>query len=122
MLAAFGPTRIFEWLRQYFKYRIGRCHPFRVYAPSDPDQGVYTLDNDGEIRIAMAGDWATGTDEAECVAKLMEAFEPHYSIHLGDVYYVVAQYETDENFLGIKVQTMTTTHAVGQKDRAAPSP
>jgi hypothetical protein len=101
MLAAFSPTRIFEWAREYLKYRIGRRHPFQVYAPSDPDQGVYTLEGDGEIRIAMAGDWATGTDEAECVARLMQAFEPHYSIHLGDVYYVGGPDETDENFLGI---------------------
>jgi hypothetical protein len=102
LLAAFSPQRIFEWAREYLKYRIGRRHPFQVYAPSDRDQGVYTLEGGGEIRIAMAGDWATGTDEAECVAKLMETFEPHYSIHLGDVYYVGGPVETDENFLGIK--------------------
>ena len=42
----------------------------------------------GEIRIALAGDWGTGTDEAAQVAALIEAWRPHYSIHLGDIYYV----------------------------------
>ncbi len=55
-----------------------------------------------EIRIALAGDWATGTDEAAEVAGLMAHFDPHYSIHLGDVYYVGDADEVDENFLGKK--------------------
>jgi hypothetical protein len=63
---------------------------------------VYTLQGDpGEIRIALAGDWATGTDEAAHIAKLITAFQPHYAIHLGDVYYVGDRAEVDENFLGI---------------------
>jgi hypothetical protein len=32
----------------------------------------------------------------------MAKFEPHYSIHLGDVYYVGGRDEVDENFLGVK--------------------
>ena len=32
----------------------------------------------------------------------MTAFRPHYSIHLGDVYFVGDASEVDENFLGIK--------------------
>lgn len=51
--------------------------------------------------MALAGDWATGTDEAELVAQLIATFAPHYSIHLGDVYYVGGGHEVDENFLGI---------------------
>ncbi len=33
---------------------------------------------------------------------MIVAFNPHYAIHLGDVYYVGDRNEVDENFLGIK--------------------
>jgi hypothetical protein len=102
ILAAFSPKG-WNWIWEYLFHRIGRRHPFQVYASENPDQGVYKLEGDpGEIRIALAGDWATGTDEAESVSKLMISFKPHYSIHLGDVYYVGSPHEVDENFLGIK--------------------
>jgi hypothetical protein len=101
LLAAFSPQRMFTWAWEYLSHRIGPRHPFLTYAKSDPGQGVYQLEGGDEIRIALAGDWATGTDEAESVAQLMAAFVPHYSIHLGDVYYVGGRHEVDENFLGI---------------------
>jgi hypothetical protein len=102
ILAAFAPQRLGRWIWQYFSHRLGRRHPFQSYVASDSDQGVYNLEGDGQIRFALAGDWATGTDEAAAVAKLIAAFEPHYSIHLGDVYYVGDDAEVGENFLGIK--------------------
>src|SRR5262249_14571376 len=102
ILAAFAPQRLGKWIWEYISHRLGRRHPFQSYAASGTDQGVYKLEGDGEIRIALAGDWATGTDEANAVAKQIAAFEPHYSIHLGDVYYVGDDAEVGENFLGIK--------------------
>ena len=103
LLAAFSPQRMVKWIWEYLSFRIGPRHPFLTYARSDPDQGVYPLEGDGKkIRIALAGDWATGTDEAALVGELMTEFRPHYSIHLGDVYYVGGPNEVDENFLGIK--------------------
>ena len=88
-LAAFAPHRFWKWLTEYWRFRIGRRHPFQIYDGEDGDNGVYRLHGDGrEIRIALAGDWGTGTDEAAQVAALIEAWGPHYSIHLGDVYYV----------------------------------
>ena len=93
ILAAFSPKG-WKWISEYLFHRIGRRHPFQIYASGDPDQGIYRLEGDpGEIRIALAGDWATGTDEAETVSKLMISFKPHYSIHLGDVYYVGSPHE-----------------------------
>ena len=92
-----------NWIWEYLLHRIGPRHRFQVYANGNPDQGVYKLKGDhGEIRIALAGDCATGTDEAESVSKLIISFKPHYTIHLGDVYYVGGPDEVDENFLGIK--------------------
>ncbi|MGD0420658.1 MAG: metallophosphoesterase [Xanthobacteraceae bacterium] len=102
ILAAFAPNRLFKWIWEYLSHRIGPRHPFLTYAKSGADQGIYKLEGDGEVRIALAGDWATGTDEAECVAELISAFKPHYSIHLGDVYYVGGPDEVDVNFLGIR--------------------
>src|SRR5712691_7430355 len=102
-LGAFSPTRLFKWLYQYLRYRFGPRQPFLTYAATGSDTGVYDLQGDaGEIRIALAGDWASGTDEAAGVAKLITAFDPHYAIHLGDVYYVGDPAEVDENFLGIR--------------------
>jgi hypothetical protein len=101
LLAAFSPKRVVKWGWEYLLHRIGPRHAFLTYAKSDADQGVYRLEGGDDIRIALAGDWATGTDEAASVAELMDEFAPHYSIHLGDVYYVGGRSEVDENFLGI---------------------
>jgi hypothetical protein len=101
-LAAFLPQRVWKWISQYLRYRIGRKHPFQHYDPQSGDNGVYRLaSTENEIRIVLAGDWGTGTDEAASVAKRMEECKPHYSIHLGDVYYVGSMAEVGENFLGI---------------------
>lgn len=100
-ISLFSPARAWSFIVDYMRYRMGRRHPFQSYAPGSADNGVYRMQDDAEIRIALAGDWATGTDEAAIVAKLMAAYQPHYSIHLGDVYYVGDPAETAENFLGI---------------------
>jgi hypothetical protein len=101
-LAAFASTKIFRWIPEYVIHRIGRRHKFLTYPASDPGSGVYQL-NEGaeETRVALAGDWASGTDEAASVANHIALFDPHYTIHLGDVYYVGGRNETGENFLGI---------------------
>ena len=43
-----------------------------------------------DIRIAGVSDWGTGTREAAVIAKLMDGENPHFAIHLGDVYFVSA--------------------------------
>ena len=103
LLAGFLPNRLFKWAFEYLRYRFAPRQPFPTYSATGSDNGVYELQGDaGEIRIALAGDWASGTDEAAGVAKLITAFDPHYAIHLGDVYYVGGPAEVDENFLGIR--------------------
>src|SRR5215469_1389885 len=77
-LAAFAPTRLWTWITEYLRYRIGPRHPFLSYSEGGPDNGVYALQGDAQgIRIALAGDWGTGTDEAERIGELIRAFEPH---------------------------------------------
>jgi hypothetical protein len=55
------------------------------------------------IRIAIAGD--IGTDRRisapAVIAGLMQTKTPHYTIHLGDVYYSGLHYEELNNFLSI---------------------
>ena len=104
LLAAFSPARIGKWIWEYMSHRIGPRHPFLTYTNDDRDHGMYRLSDDADIKIALAEDWATGTDEAECVARLIDTFKPDYSIHLGDVYYVGDYNEVDENFLGRKIR------------------
>ena len=73
-LSAFAPHRFWKWLTEYWRFRIGRRHPFQTYDGEDGDNGIYRLRGDArEIRIALAGDWGTGTDEAAEVAALIEA-------------------------------------------------
>lgn len=98
----YSPRRLLKWIWEYLSYRFGPRHPFKTYHASNVDKGIYSLEGGDDIRIVLAGDWATGTDEAAAVAELMKAFDPDYSIHLGDVYFVGDAREVDENFLGIK--------------------
>jgi len=105
LLSAFLSTDVIAWLGQYISHRIGARHRFQDYSNTAPDTGIYPLagdggQQDGEIRIVMAGDWGTGTDEANDVAQFMQAAQPHFTIHLGDVYFVGDTDEVKENCLG----------------------
>jgi hypothetical protein len=102
LLAAFLPQHLFVWVGHYLRSIFhGKYKPYPVY-PAGVN-GVYPLHaaNGGSaIRIAIAGDWGTGTQEAETVASSMKAVNPDYTIHLGDVYYVGGKLEIEENCLG----------------------
>jgi hypothetical protein len=52
-----------------------------------------------EIRLSLVGDWGTGTHEAAAVAEGILGFKPHFTIHLGDVYYIGDQTEINEHCL-----------------------
>jgi len=101
-LAAFLPNHLWLWLSHYSKSVIhGKFKPFPLYPAGHA--GVYPLhaaDGGSVIKIAMAGDWGTGTVEAETVAESMSRENPDYTIHLGDIYYVGGPPEIRENCLG----------------------
>jgi calcineurin-like phosphoesterase family protein len=111
-LKIFLPGNWFAWGWEYFKNRIGFRHPFPCYdlSPGSADRGVYRLedlssiggrpDPAGEVRVSLAGDWGTGTQEAERVAEIIRGFDPHFTLHLGDVYYVGGREEVESNCLG----------------------
>jgi calcineurin-like phosphoesterase family protein len=106
-LNLFTSADSWRWFTEYFRHRFGRRHKFLDYSSDDRDNGVYVLhgdqtDDDQTVRIAVAGDWATGTDEAFKIAELIAKRGPHYSVHLGDVYFVGDAPEVRENFLGVR--------------------
>jgi hypothetical protein len=100
--AAFLPTHLVAWIKSYLKYAFLPKHPFVCY-PKTGEQGLYPLqaaDGGKTVKLAVAGDWGTGTKESEKVAEGITKFHPDYTIHLGDVYYVGAYQEVEENCLG----------------------
>ncbi len=94
------------WVLTYLKYRFGMRHPFPDYS-SERVKGIYPLSADfspngaeEDVRVSLAGDWGTGTLEASLVANLIRRFRPHYTVHLGDIYFVGNSNTVRENCLG----------------------
>jgi len=103
-VSLFAPSAFWRWIRNYLAYVFHPKHPFPPHTFS-PRAAMYDLcDESGSqsVRVALAGDWATGTEEAERVAEQMKKFKPHFTIHIGDVYYVGDPPEINENCLGIR--------------------
>jgi hypothetical protein len=97
-ISAFLPSRLLQWIPRVAKYWFRKPQPFRDYTAKDRGTGIYSIDD--RVKISIAGDWGTGTDEAAKVAKRIEQSDPDFTIHLGDVYYVGDSNEVRENFLG----------------------
>src|ERR1017187_8377272 len=81
-ISAFLPNRLFEWIPKVAKYWFHKRHAFRDYTTHGKGTGIYPIDD--RVKISIAGDWGTGTDEARIVAAAMEKSEPDFTIHLGD--------------------------------------
>jgi hypothetical protein len=108
-LSAFFRNRVFDWVFGYLKFRFGPKHAFQTYAGTG-ENGIYPLAGDSyfrdatptdePIRVGVAGDWATGTPESEEIAERIKDFQPHYTLHIGDVYYAGDRAEVEMNCLG----------------------
>jgi len=90
----------FAWIKDYSKRALDQ--PARFRAPHA--DSIFAMPaNEQEITVALFGDWATGTNESAKIASLIEdQEEPHYTIHLGDVYYVGSREFIEENCRGIE--------------------
>ncbi len=100
----FSPSALWEWIRNYLAYVLHKKHYFPPFTAS-PKHAVYDLlDENGaqNVKVSIAGDWGTGTGEAESVANCIKEFTPHFTVHIGDVYYVGDPQSVNENCLGIK--------------------
>ena len=111
-LTAFAPQHLWSWLSNYMRAVYhGKYKPFPAYPAGA--SGVYPLHaaNGGSaIKIAIAGDWGTGTIEAETVAARMKGEHPDYTLHLGDVYFMGEGPEIRENCLGHSAHGYTGVH------------
>ena len=104
-IAAFLPGRLFKWIPHVAKYWFHKKHAFRDYTTAGKGSGIHPIAD--SVKISVAGDWGTGSDEARIVAAAMEKAEADFTIHLGDVYYVGDANEVRENFLGEKTSPYT---------------
>lgn len=103
-LAAFSPSAWWQWFREYGKHVMEGRYPLPHYTAS-PTNCVYPLKAlaaNSSVKVSLAGDWGTGTDEAEEVVEGMTKSDPDFTIHLGDVYYIGDQLSIEENCLGIE--------------------
>ena len=119
---------IASWLKATYETDIeslfvpaDKKHAFPQY-PATGEQGHYDLAGlglsspGGSIRIDLAGDWGTGTDPAQQVAKSMVNRNPDLTIHLGDIYYVGTRDQVDQNCLGDNMGGFQGVHwATGSK-------
>jgi len=110
----FSPWALWAWTKRYLPQVLEGKHSF----PTDagPGKALYHLRGEADgsgsggpgnvrtasVRVGLAGDWGTGTAEAQSVAERMQAFQPHFTIHLGDVYPVGDARSVNENCLGIR--------------------
>lgn len=102
--AKYSPAAVWGWVRNYLAYVFHKKHDFVKYGAS-PKNAVYDLvDQQGDmqdVRVSLAGDWGTGTFESNSVAGQIGESGPHFTVHLGDVYYVGDPPSVNENCLGI---------------------
>ena len=103
--------QVFQWVGHYLKSRFGPKWPFADYGAYEGDNGIYNLaasagdpDPDEPVLISLAGDWGSGTEDAFDVGQSVNLGFPHFTIHLGDIYYVGTKKEVHENMLGGRVQ------------------
>jgi hypothetical protein len=100
----------FKWVWHYIKSRFGGKWAFQDYNSLSNDNGIYNLtaqteqQNTNDVYISLIGDWGSGTKDAFEVAEVVKQDSPHFTIHLGDIYYVATKGEVQENMLGDRVQ------------------
>lgn len=100
LIEQFVKKNIFGWAWHYFKSRFGKRHAYQYY-PVDGDTGIFKLQSTragSAVTLALLSDWANDTKESDEVAHLVAKYAPDYSLHLGDVYFVGAPKEIEENF------------------------
>ncbi len=84
---------------KYLEYKDNKA-PFGTNPP--------TIDIGNQVNLALIGDWGTGyyykkkeDTPAAKVAAQVQAIQPDYTIHLGDVYYAGTKEEEQENLVDI---------------------
>ena len=96
---AFLEHQVVRWASFYLRTRLGRRIRFKAHARGE---GVTPLSapSSPSVRVGMAGDWGTGTADADAVGTALASTDPHFTVHLGDVYYMGSDRRMYENMLG----------------------
>ncbi len=89
-------SNLFLWFYHYTRSRFGSRYIYPAATPTN--NSIYTLHNDESTTIALASDWASDTVESDAIADEIKKHDPHYTIHLGDTYFVGTQKEIQNNF------------------------
>lgn len=101
IISEFFKTNLIAFGYHYLRSRFGKRHPYQSY-PRNDDNGIYTLHPakpiTDEVSIALLSDWASDTEESDQVSHLVTRYDPDYTIHLGDIYFVGTPAEVAENF------------------------
>lgn len=99
LVGAFFWTNLMGFAYHYFKSRFGPKAEYQFY-PRNGDDGLYPLQSDTDtVTLALLSDWATDTPESDQVGHLVSTYDPDYTIHLGDIYFVGTPKEVEDNFL-----------------------
>ena len=94
-----------EWLEAITAYEKyfgpeGKKHPIPYVRYESMDDFVLpTIAPDA--RVALIGDWGTGTDDARRVLGQVASHRPDVLIHLGDIYYAGTEEECQKYFLDL---------------------
>ena len=89
---------IVEYEKAFGHLSHGHQIPYVTYQDMD-DFVLEVLPDDA--RIAIVGDWGTGTPDAAALMGAIAAHEPDVLIHLGDIYYSGTPRETHARFLDL---------------------
>ncbi|RAJ99969.1 calcineurin-like phosphoesterase family protein [Larkinella arboricola] len=97
-VAAFFATNLFGFAYHYLKSRFGPKAEYQFY-PRNGDDGIYPMHTYSDaVTLALVSDWATDTPESDRIGYLIRDYDPDYTIHLGDVYFVGTPEEIATNF------------------------
>ena len=72
---------------------------YRAWDGADPEFGVVKAAVPGSGKVAVFGDWGTGTDDARLLFEALMTHQPDVILHLGDIYEAGTPYECQEFFL-----------------------
>ncbi|WP_234733555.1 metallophosphoesterase family protein [Tellurirhabdus bombi] len=99
LLSAFFWYNLFGFAYHYIRSRLGPKAEYQFY-PRNGDDGLYpTHTFTDSVTLALLSDWATDTKESDQIGHLVSTYDPDYTIHLGDVYFVGTPEEVEANFL-----------------------
>lgn len=82
------------WLKDKLNFKLNKAKfPYHDdgfksnFVYSLKDQSGRQFESGEKIKIALFSDWGTGLYHSLFIGKHIEAHQPHYALHLGDVYY-----------------------------------